>query len=115
MNTLTNERMPKLSTCKRMTVEAIGIDAYGFSRIARNGNDGECTGEQGKCGCIHAEIQLLNMMPNPVMMVVSHAPCLHCAKAIVNAGVRIVTYFKPYRLTDGIEYLTSNGVEVRKL
>ena len=49
-------------------------------------------------------------MPNPIAVTVSHAPCLNCAKALVEAGVKTVSFLKPYRLTEGIEYLDMNGV-----
>ena len=42
----------KLNPCKRMLVKAFGVKEI-FT--ATNGNIGECTGEVGKCGCIHAE------------------------------------------------------------
>src|SRR5690606_33933329 len=35
----------------------------------------------------------------------THAPCLACAKSIINAGIVGVTYKIPYRLTDGVELL----------
>ncbi len=42
----------------------------------------------------------------------THAPCHACAKSIVNAGIRKVTYKTSYRLTEGLELLTQAGVEV---
>jgi dCMP deaminase len=42
----------------------------------------------------------------------THAPCLACARAIINAGVTMVTYSIPYRLTEGIELLKRAGIQV---
>lgn len=102
------------SQCKRMVVHAIGYDSVGDIAYARNGNPGRCRGEHavGNCGCIHAEAMLLKKMNNPVAVSVSHAPCLNCAKLLVAAGVKAVTYLKPYRLTDGVDYLLEHGVLV---
>lgn len=100
------------SNCRRMTVHAIGIDKEGRVEYAKNANPGRCTGDEGACGCVHAEIRLLKKMSNPVTVMVSHAPCLNCAKALVKAGVQAVYYMKPYRLKDGLEYLYNSGVLV---
>jgi len=35
----------------------------------------------------------------------THAPCLACAKSIINAGIIGVSYQIPYRLTEGVELL----------
>jgi dCMP deaminase len=45
-------------------------------------------------------------------MHVTHAPCLNCARMVINAGIAKVTYRVPYRLNDGVELLTQGGVEV---
>lgn len=45
-------------------------------------------------------------------MHVTHAPCLNCARVVINAGIAKVTYRVPYRLTAGVELLTQGGVEV---
>lgn len=105
----------KYNECKRMTVYAVGIDEdYNMVRT-RNGNYGECENIPGACGCMHAEIRLLSRMPNPVIVYVSHSPCLNCAKALVKAGVNVVYYTEPYRILDGINHLEENGVQVRQV
>lgn len=43
---------------------------------------------------------------------VTHAPCLNCARTIINAGLTRVLYTVPYRLTAGVELLTQAGLEV---
>lgn len=36
---------------------------------------------------------------------VTHAPCLSCARSIINAGIVKVTFATPYRLTEGVDLL----------
>ena len=95
-----------------MTVHALGITKDKQIAYATNGNEAECTNNVGNCGCIHAEIALLKKLPNPEIVLVSHSPCLNCAKALVQANVKKVRYHIPYRLTEGIEYLKEQGVDI---
>lgn len=44
----------------------------------------------------------------------THAPCLDCARSLLNAGIRSLTYQTPYRITAGSELLASSGIEVIK-
>lgn len=108
-------KVEKYKECKRMTVHAVGIDNEYNIVKTRNGNYGECKNVPGECGCTHAEIQLLSHMINPVMVYVSHSPCLNCARELVKAGVKYVHYNEPYRIPDGVEYLKNNGVTVRQV
>lgn len=100
--------------CKRMTVHAVGIQGN-TTEYATNYNPTECTGEIGNCGCIHAEEALLSKMPRPEMVIISHSPCIKCAKMLASAGVKKVYYIHEYRKKDGIEYLKERGIEVRQL
>lgn len=43
---------------------------------------------------------------------VTHAPCLACAKSVINAGVKELYYQIPYRLTEGLKLLDEAGVDV---
>jgi deoxycytidylate deaminase len=95
-----------------MTVHALGITKDKQIAYATNGNETECTNNAGNCGCIHAEIALLKKLPNPEIVLVSHSPCLACAKALVQVNVKKVRYHIPYRLTEGIEYLKEQGVDI---
>lgn len=99
--------------CKRMIVTAIGRAYEGDTTYcATNYNLGECTQEVGNCGCVHAEAALLEILPNPSYVFVSHSPCLNCAQKLVRAGVKKVVYAVPYRKLEGIDYLRWYGVEV---
>lgn len=42
----------------------------------------------------------------------THAPCLQCARSIINTGIMKLSYAVPYRLTQGVELLQQAGVEV---
>ncbi len=53
-------------------------------------------------------------MVNPVMVYVSHSPCLNCARELVKAGVKYVHQSEPTELP-WIQYLESNGVTVRSV
>lgn len=38
------------------------------------------------------------------------APCLACARSIINAGVKSVFFLRAYRLTEGVELLRAAGI-----
>lgn len=42
----------------------------------------------------------------------THAPCLDCARSIINAGITKVSYEIPYRLTAGVELLRQAKLDV---
>lgn len=104
-----------MSKCQRGTVYASGTTDYKEFYFAENYNKGVCTAEVGNCGCVHAEIALLEICPNPVHVIVSMSPCLNCAKALVAAGVKKVDFLELYRIHDGIKYLEEHGVTVTYL
>lgn len=43
------------------------------------------------------------------------APCIHCAKAIYQAGISEVVYKKVYRTDEGLHFLEKCGVKLTKL
>ncbi len=45
---------------------------------------------------------------------VTDAPCMECAKLIIQAGIRRVVYVMEYSVRDGIELLRRAGIEVCK-
>lgn len=45
---------------------------------------------------------------------VTHSPCMACAIAIVQTGVKAVYYINEYRDTSPIDYLKSKGITVIK-
>jgi dCMP deaminase len=45
---------------------------------------------------------------------VTHAPCIHCAKAIYQSGIKNVFYREAYRDSKGLEFLEQGSVNVTK-
>lgn len=43
---------------------------------------------------------------------ITHAPCMHCAKLIYQAGIKNVYYINEYRSDEGIRFLEKSGVKV---
>ena len=43
---------------------------------------------------------------------VTVSPCMHCAKLILQSGIKEVYYDKIYRITDSIEFLQNHGVKI---
>lgn len=46
---------------------------------------------------------------------VTHAPCLACARTVINAGIERVVFAIPYRKTEGVELLARAGLEVLQI
>lgn len=46
---------------------------------------------------------------------VTDAPCIECAKLIIQAGIKRIVYAEKYRLTDGIDLLQRANIEVVKI
>ena len=101
-----------MEPCKRGLVSSIGIKDNQDVQYGINHNETHCTGEVGNCGCIHAEADLISKMTNPDIVIVSHSPCIECAKKLVRAGVKIVYFAILYRKTEGIDFLLENDVKV---
>lgn len=107
--------LAQLSTCKRAKVGCVVVpdDLSMVYSIGYNGppagepND-SCTGEQGRCGCVHAEANAVVKL-GPVteaVLVCTTAPCLACAGLIVNCRkIHCVVYGLAYRDESGLELL----------
>jgi dCMP deaminase len=48
-------------------------------------------------------------------MFCTHTPCMECAKLIYQSGINRVYFGRKYRSTDGIDFLTRCGVEVKQV
>ncbi len=48
-------------------------------------------------------------------MFVTHAPCMQCAKMIVQAGIKELFFEQEYRIMDGVSFLLRNKVIVVKM
>lgn len=113
----------KRSTCQRLSVGAV-VAREG--RVVSTGYNGapsglphcSCDTSQPCEGTVHAEMGAITFAAREGLRVggctlyCTHAPCIDCAKAIINSGIRRVIYETPYRKTEGIELLKSAGVTV---
>lgn len=50
-----------------------------------------------------------------VTMYITHAPCIGCAQAMAAAGVAEVVYKDDYKSTEGVDFLKSININVRKV
>lgn len=82
-----------------------------------------CEGEDGLTlpYVLHAEANAITKIARSgnnsdgATLYVTDAPCIECAKLIIQAGIKRVIYNRAYRLTDGIELLGQAGIEVKQV
>ena len=114
-----------LSKCSAGKVAAL-ITSPDFDTIYSAGHNGgtalmPCLCAAGdKYKCLHAEINALlgakvDYIHTPAVMLISKAPCISCAAAIVNAGIQHVYYLDDYSCTAGLDLLTAHGIGTTKL
>jgi dCMP deaminase len=119
--------LAKRSTCARLKVGAVVVSTD-YSRVFGIGYNGNAAGlanccdtnEPGNCGCLHAEDNALLKTNGgsevDKIIFVTHAPCLYCAKRIVNkGGVKKLFYLQDYRLKFGTNILQQSGIAVEQL
>lgn len=126
------ETYAQLSSAKRLQVGAVLVKNDTIIGIGYNGmpagwtnecEDVELLEDGGKVlttkpEVIHAESNCLMKVARSTnstegsVMFVTHAPCIHCAKLIHQAGVRKVFYRDVYRNEDGLEFLANCGIEL---
>ena len=121
-------RMAKIwaenSYCKRRQVGAIIVKDKMIISDGYNGTpsgfENICEDESGltKPYVLHAEANAITKIARSgnnsdgATLYVTAAPCIECAKLIIQAGIKRVVYSEEYRLKDGIELLQRAGVEV---
>ena len=111
-----------LSKCSAGKVAAL-ITSPDFDTVYAAGHNGgtslmPCLCAAGdKYKCLHAEINALlsACIRGPAVMLISKAPCVSCAAAIVNAGIKHVYYLDDYSCTAGLDLLAAHGIETTKL
>lgn len=98
------------STCSRAKVGTVitspdmtEIWSYGYNgNYAGGPNECDHPEEEGDCGCIHAEINAIIKCNKKQGLIFSTvAPCLKCAKIIINSGKAKTLFF--------LEYYRDNG------
>ena len=121
-------RMAKIwaenSYCKRRQVGAIIVKDKMIISDGYNGTpsgfENICEDENGltKPYVLHAEANAITKIARSgnnsdgATLYVTAAPCIECAKLIIQAGIKRVVYSEEYRLKDGIELLQRAGIEV---
>jgi len=74
--------------------------------------------EPGCSGLLHAEINALLKMdynnPKDKVMYLTLSPCVNCAIAIINSGIKKVVFKEQYRNIDGINLLKDANIVVER-
>lgn len=118
------------STCKRLHVGAIITQD---NRIISSGYNGALPdnlstsfGSDGTCLCdvdapcdkaVHAEANAIyaaakeGIALEGAVLYCTHSPCIKCAEAIIQSGIKEVLYLEEYRRTDAIELLRQHGIK----
>lgn len=86
------------------------------------GWDNTCEhGEETKKEVLHAEENAILKLARDgrsaegAMMIATDSCCMSCAKMIFKSGISRFYYLRPYRITDGIDFLRKAGVQVSDL
>ena len=91
--------------------------SVGYNGDQKGGPNERESMEVGGSGFIHAEINALIKCdynyPKKKKMYLTLSPCRMCAKAIVNAGIDEVIYFKEYKESNGLDILKEAGIIVK--
>lgn len=113
------------SYCKRRQVGALIVkdkmiisDGYngtpsGFANVCEDENN------VTKPYVLHAEANAITKIARSsnnsdgATLYVTAAPCIECAKLIIQAGISRVIYSEEYRIEDGINLLRRAGIEVK--
>lgn len=123
--------LAKRSTCSRLRVGAVIVRDNRVIAGGYNGsisNDAHCIEEgcrvvDGHCvRTVHAEINALLQCAKygtptiDTTIYVTHYPCLNCAKAIIQAGIKHVAYAEDYRNNNYVtELFKIAGITVSKI
>lgn len=115
------------SYCRRRQVGALVVKD---KMIISDGFNGTPSGFENRCEdslnvtlpyVLHAEANAITKIARSgnnsdgATLYVTDAPCIECAKLIIQAGIARVVYARNYRLTDGIDLLKKAGIEVEHI
>ena len=115
------------SYCKRRQVGALIVKDRMIISDGYNGTpsgfENVCEDENGvtKPYVLHAEANAITKIARSgnnsdgATLYVTDAPCIECAKLIIQAGIRRVVYTDAYRLTDGVDLLRRAGIEIEQV
>ena len=112
------------SYCQRRKVGALVVKE---KMIISDGYNGTPTGFENVCEdennvtkpyVLHAEANAITKIARSgnnsegSTLYVTDAPCIECAKLIIQAGIKRVVYARDYRLTDGIDLLRRANIDL---
>ena len=115
------------SYCRRRQVGALIVKDKMIISDGYNGTpsgfENICEDENGvtKPYVLHAEANAITKVAKSnnssvgATLYVTAAPCMECAKLIIQAGITRVVYRDAYHLTDGLELLKRVGIEVLQI
>ena len=111
------------SYCRRRQVGALVVKD---KMIISDGYNGTPSGFENTCEddngltkpyVLHAEANAITKLARSSnnsdgsTLYVTAAPCIECAKLIIQAGIRRVVYGEPYRIADGLQLLKRAGID----
>ncbi len=115
------------SYCQRRKVGALIVKDKMIISDGYNGTPSGfpnvCEDAEGltKAYVLHAEANAITKIARSgnnsdgATLYVTDAPCIECAKLIIQAGIKRVIYARSYRLTDGIDLLREADIEVQQI
>ncbi len=115
------------SYCQRRKVGALIVKDRMIISDGYNGTpcgfENVCEDEAGitKPYVLHAEANAItkvaksNNSSDGATLYVTAAPCVECAKLIIQSGIRRVVYRDSYRITDGLELMERAGIEILQI
>lgn len=121
------ESLSQRSNCDRLSVGCV-IVSTDYTKVLSIGYNGNAAGlpnccddkeAKGACGCLHAEENAVIHCDSPrnldKIVIVTHSPCVMCAKRLINlGGVKKVIYKNDFRSLDGLELLKKANIAVEK-
>lgn len=115
------------SYCQRRKVGALIVKDRMIISDGYNGTpcgfENICEDESGitKPYVLHAEANAItkvaksNNSSDGATLYVTAAPCVECAKLIIQSGIKRVVYRDSYRITDGLELMERAGIEILQI
>ena len=116
--------LESLSVFKRLQVGSIifptdcsAIYSIGYNGPSKHLQNDSCTGEQGRCGCVHAELNAVvkfnNDFAKPSLLYTTKSPCEACARVILNCSNIVgVIWSEEYRSLDGVNLLKECKLDI---
>ena len=115
------------SYCQRRKVGALIVKDRMIISDGYNGTpcgfENVCEDENGitKPYVLHAEANAItkvaksNNSSDGATLYVTAAPCVECAKLIIQSGIKRVVYRDSYRITDGLELMERAGIDLLQI